>query len=108
DLDSLDAAALSVDRKTQKRIEAEARQRLADVRRPYEKKIAAIEKALGPLQQEKAELDAWLGSPEAYDETNKTALPDELKRQGELAGRIAQLEEDWLWASAELDARVKR
>jgi ATP-binding cassette subfamily F protein 3 len=106
DIDAL-AGAAGPGRKTQKRIEAEARQRLADARKPYEKKIAAIEKELGPLQQEKAEIDAWLGSPEAYDDENKASLPEELKRQGELAARIAQLEEDWLWASAELDARVK-
>jgi ATP-binding cassette subfamily F protein 3 len=101
------AASAQADRKTQKRIEAEARQRAADARRPFEKKIAAIERELEPLQREKAELDAWLASTEAYAEANRMLLPEKLKRQGEVAARVATLEEDWLWVSAELDAQRK-
>ncbi len=100
-------ALAAVDRKTQKRIEAEARQRQAEARRPFEKKIAAIERELEPLQREKAELDSWLASSEAYAEGNRALLPDKVKRQGEVTARIGALEEDWLWASAELDAQRK-
>ena len=94
-----------VDRKAQKRTEAEARQRLAEARRPLEKRLAAIERELGPLQREKTELETWLASTEAYDEANKTQLQERVKRQGEVATRIATLEEDWLWVQAELDSQ---
>jgi ATP-binding cassette subfamily F protein 3 len=98
-------AAPPVDRKAQKRTEAEARQRLAEARRPLEKRIAAIERELKPLQLEKTELEAWLASTVAYDEDNKGQLQERVKRQGEIATRIATLEEDWLWVNAEFDAQ---
>ena len=98
------AASAQPDRRTQKRIEAEARQRAAELRRPFEKKLAAIERELEPLQREKTELDAWLASAEAYAEANRMLLPEKVRRQGEVAARVAALEDDWLWASAELDA----
>ena len=97
-----------VDRKAQKRAEAEARQRLADAKKPFEKKIAAIERELAQLQPEKASLDAWLASGEAYDEAMRETLAERSRRHGEVAARIERLEEDWLWASAEMDAAVNR
>ncbi len=97
-----------VDRKAQKRAEAEARQRLADAKKPFEKKIAAIERELAQLQPEKESLDAWLASGEAYDEAMRETLTERSRRHGEVAARIERLEEDWLWASAEMDAAVNR
>jgi ATP-binding cassette subfamily F protein 3 len=96
------------DRKAQKRAEAEARQRLADAKKPFEKRIAAIEEELGRLQPEKASLDAWLASEDAYAGAMRAELAERSRRHGEVAARIAQLEEDWLWASAEMEAAVNR
>ena len=105
DTSPVDAAVPLLDRKAQKRSEAETRQKLAEARRPLEKRIAAIERELAPLQKEKGELEAWLASTAAYDEVNKAALQEQVRRQGEIATRIATLEEDWLWVSAELDSQ---
>ena len=60
-----------------------------------------------PLQREKTELETWLAASDAYAEANKAQLQERVKRQGELATRIATLEEDWLWVNAELDAQRK-
>ena len=98
-------ATAPVDRKAQKRSEAEARQRLAAARKPLEKRLAGIERELAPLQREKTEIETWLAAAEAYDEANKGSLQERVKRQGEVATRIATLEEDWLWVQAELDAQ---
>jgi ATP-binding cassette subfamily F protein 3 len=95
------------DRKAQKRSEAEARQRAAEARRPFEKRIAAIERELEPLQREKTSSTRGIASTEAYVEQNKPSLQERIRRQGEVATRIATLEEDWLWVSAELDAQRK-
>ena len=95
----------AADRKAQKRIDAADRQRLADARRPFEKQIAAIERELAPLQREKIELDGWLATSNAYDETNKALLAERIKRQGEAVARMSVLEEDWLWANAELESQ---
>ena len=102
-----DVAAPTVDRKAQKRLEAEARQRLADARRPFEKKITAIERELEPLQREKQELDEWLASTDAYDDANMSLLAERIRRQGEVAARVGQLEDDWLWTSAQLEAKLQ-
>jgi ATP-binding cassette subfamily F protein 3 len=96
------------DRRSQKRAEAEARQRLADAKKPFEKKIRAIEAELAKLQPEKAALDAWLGTGEAYGEAMRGELAERSRRHGEISARIAQLEEDWLWANAAMEAEVNR
>ncbi|NJD88490.1 MAG: ATP-binding cassette domain-containing protein [Betaproteobacteria bacterium] len=98
----------AVDRKAQKRAEAEARQRLADAKKPFEKRIAAIERELDALQPEKESLDAWLASGDAYEEAMRETLAERSRRHGEVAARIAQLEEDWLWASAQMEDAVNR
>ncbi|HRE12958.1 MAG TPA: ATP-binding cassette domain-containing protein [Usitatibacteraceae bacterium] len=97
-----------VDRKAQKRAEAEARQKLADAKKPFEKKIRAIEAELEPLQKEQAALGAWLASEEAYADANREALSEKSRRAGEVAARVAQLEEDWLWANAAMETEVNR
>ncbi len=97
-----------VDRRAERRNEAGARQRIAEARKPFEKKIRAIETELEALQDERAQAQAWLASGEAYEEANLERLKTALQRQGELAARIAALEEDWLWQQAGLEAEVNR
>ena len=69
-------------------------------RKPFEKKLAAIEAELEPLAARRREAEAWLATAEAYEEANRERLQETLKRRGELASRIARLEEDWLWTQA--------
>ena len=96
------------DRRAQKRAEAEVRQKLAEAKKPFEKRIAGIERELAVLLPEKESLDAWLASGEAYGDGMRAELAERSRRHGEVAARIAQLEEDWLWASAEMEAAVNR
>ena len=86
----------AVDRRAQKRAEAEARQRRSDLRRPLQQKIAASEKLIDALSNEKRGLDDWLASPEAYVPENKDRLKDSLARQVELGWQLARAEADWL------------
>ena len=95
-------------RRSDKRAEAEARQRISEARKPFEKRIHAIESELAPLAAEQAALQQWLASSEAYEEGQREALQQKVKRQGEVAARIAQLEEDWLWAQGEMETQVNR
>jgi ATP-binding cassette subfamily F protein 3 len=94
-------------RKDVRRIEAAQRQREANARKPFEKKLAAIEAELEPLQSEAREIETWLASEEAYVEASRERLQATLKRRGEVAARIATLEDDWLWAQAEMDRVMK-
>jgi ATP-binding cassette subfamily F protein 3 len=101
-----DAAPVGASRKDERRAEAESRQRIAAARKPFEKKLAAIEEELAPLAAESREAEAWLATAEAYEEANRERLQERLRRRGELASRIAQLEEDWLWNQAEMEKAV--
>jgi ATP-binding cassette subfamily F protein 3 len=93
----------TVSRKEERRMEAQARQKDAELRKPFEKRIAAIEREMEPLTREATEAEAWLSGAEAYEEGNRERLQQTLKRRAELAQRIAALEDDWLWAQAELE-----
>ncbi|MGZ5073033.1 MAG: ATP-binding cassette domain-containing protein, partial [Usitatibacter sp.] len=99
--------APAVNRRQERRSEAGARQREAAARKPFEKRLAAMEAELATLSRESAEAEAWLASPEAYEEGNRDRLQSTLRRRGELASRISGLEDDWLWAQAEMDKAVK-
>jgi ATP-binding cassette subfamily F protein 3 len=92
-----------VNRREERRMQAQSRQKDAELRKPFEKRIAAIEREMEPLSREAADAEAWLSGAEAYEEGNRERLQETLKRRAELAQRIAKLEEDWLWAQAELE-----
>ncbi len=83
-------------RKARRREEAQARQRLADARRPLATRQAKIEADLETLGDEKAALDAWLASADAYAPEAKEALKEKIARQGELTWQLARLESEWL------------
>jgi len=92
-----------VSRKDERRAEAAARQREAQARKPFEKRLAAIENELAALAGESKSDEEWLATAEAYEEGNRERMQDALRRRGEAAARIAALEDDWLWIQAEME-----
>jgi len=98
----------AVTRKEERRVEAAIRQKEALARKPFEKRLAAIETELAPLTAEAKATEAWLASAEAYEEGNRERLQVALKRRSQVAERIARLEEDWLWVQAEMDSSRRR
>ncbi|HUQ27944.1 MAG TPA: ATP-binding cassette domain-containing protein [Usitatibacter sp.] len=96
-----------VSRKDERRIEAANRQKEAEARKPFEKRIAAIEREMDPLVREAADAEAWLAGAEAYEEGNRERLQETLRRRAEVTQRIAALEDDWLWVQAELEKALK-
>ena len=101
-----EAPAPTVNRKEERRAEAAVRQREAQARKPFEKRLAAIEGELEPLSAESKEIEAWLVGAEAYEEGQRERLQTTLKRRGEIAERIEQLENDWLWVQAEMERAI--
>lgn len=93
----------SPDRRARKRAAAEERQRLSDLRRPLQNKIADVEAEMEALDAEKRDHESWLASADAYDESNKEQLISVLERQGDLTWQLARAEEQWL----ELQARLE-
>ena len=98
-----DAVRPSADRRAQKREEAQARQRLADARKPLLARQAALDQDLARLAAEKAALDDWLASSEAYAQEAKERLVEAIARRGELTWTLARLESEWLAVADELD-----
>jgi ATP-binding cassette subfamily F protein 3 len=102
------AAPSGASRKEERRAEASVRRRESEAKKPFEKKLAAIEKELEPLAREAKETEDWLATAEAYEEANKERLQAALMRRGELSERIAALEHDWLWAQAEMEKEIAK
>ncbi len=99
-------AAAPIDRKAQKREEAAVRQRLADARRPFVARQAAIEREMAGYNREKEQLDAWLAAPESYAVAMKDELKSSVARQGEVVWQLARLETEWLELAEALEKIV--
>jgi ATP-binding cassette subfamily F protein 3 len=98
------AASDGVNRKEQKRLEADARNKLAAQRKPLQTKQNKLDKDMATLNSEKAELDAFLLLEEAYQEHNKARLAAALKRQGELSAQLEEMEMAWLELQEAMEA----
>ena len=92
-------------RKDERRAEAMERQKRSDARKPFEKRIAAIEAELAALGSEARDADAWLASSDAYAAEEREKLEATLKRRAEVGRAIEDLELEWLRLSAALDER---
>jgi ATP-binding cassette, subfamily F, member 3 len=92
----LETAAEKADRKQDRRAEADERVRLANLRKPLQKKLDQCERDLASAQKEKDAVTAWLGSETAYAREERDTLASQVKRDGELSERISELETLWL------------
>ncbi|MEX3932735.1 ATP-binding cassette domain-containing protein [Paraburkholderia phymatum] len=96
-------ADASVNRKEQRRQEAETRQKLAHLKKPLQTRIAKIEKEMDALNAEKATLDTFVADPASYGAEQKTRLTETIRRQAEVNARLETLESEWLEAHEELE-----
>jgi ATP-binding cassette subfamily F protein 3 len=96
-------AALPVDRKEQKRLEAEERQRLAALRKPIENRVKRLEEQMAKLNAKKAEIDAQLLEPSIYEAENKEKLKTLVADQAFAARDLEQLEAEWLELQEQLE-----
>jgi ATP-binding cassette subfamily F protein 3 len=96
-------ADASVNRKEQRRLEAETRQKLAHLKKPLQTRIAKIEKEMDALNAEKATLDTFVADPASYAAEQKTKLTEAIRRQADVNARLETLEADWLEAHEELE-----
>lgn len=93
----------SVNRKEQRRQEAEQRQKVAHLKKPLQAKIGKIEKEMDALNGEKSTLDAFVADPASYEPEQKSRLTEAIRRQAEVASRLETLEAEWLDAHEELE-----
>jgi ATP-binding cassette subfamily F protein 3 len=93
----------AAERRTQRRLEAEERNRLSAQRRPLERELAALERRLADLNAERESLDATLADPAAYDEGAKARLKQHLLRRAEVVRAIEQVEQSWMEVAERLE-----
>ncbi len=98
------AAAPAVDKRDQKRADAEERQRLTTLRKPIENKLKRLEEQIAKRNGQKTEVDAKLGEAGAYDAANKAKLKLLLADQAFFTKDLAQLEAEWLELQEQLEA----
>jgi len=98
------APAAALDRKEQKRLEAEERQRLAAVKKPIENRIKRIEEQMAKLNARKAEIDARLLEPAIYEADKKEELKTLVADQAFLVRDLGTLEEEWLELQEQLES----
>ncbi|HEY4804054.1 MAG TPA: ATP-binding cassette domain-containing protein [Paraburkholderia sp.] len=97
------SAGDSVNRKEQRRQEADQRQKVAHLKKPLQAKIGKIEKEMDALNGEKNTLDAFVADPASYEPEQKSRLTEAIRRQAEVASRLDTLEAQWLDAHEELE-----
>jgi ATP-binding cassette subfamily F protein 3 len=89
----------NVDRKDQKRRDAEQRQRL----RPLNRRIEKAEAAIAALQTRKKDIEQRLADSTLYDAVNKKKLLTVLDEQADIDWKLAKEESNWLEATEELE-----
>ncbi len=95
-----EVVAVKVDRKEQKRLEAEKRKLTA----PLRKKIEQLEKQIETSQAVLNELEVTLSAPDIYDDDAKARLKAALDKQKEHSALLEEAEMAWLELSEELEA----
>ncbi|MGV8894674.1 MAG: ATP-binding cassette domain-containing protein [Burkholderiaceae bacterium] len=97
------AATPAVDKRDQKRLDAEQRQKNAALRKPIENKIKRLEEQIAKRNEQKTQIDAELADSGIYDAAKKAKLKTLLTDQTFYAKDLAQLEGEWLEQQEELE-----
>ena len=88
------------DRKEQKRLDAEKRQRLAPIRKQQQ----AAEQRMEKLQAQLSTTEEQLGDTGLYDAGRKDELNKLLQRQAQLKGELEEAELQWMELTEQLEA----
>ncbi|MGB0205329.1 MAG: ATP-binding cassette domain-containing protein [Neptuniibacter sp.] len=89
----------AAERKEQKRLAAEKRNKL----RPIKKKLEQLESAMETFQTELEEVETELSCSSMYTDENKARLKELLEKQAQLKQKSAQTEDDWICCQEELE-----
>jgi ATP-binding cassette subfamily F protein 3 len=91
------------ERKEQKRLAAEERQRVSALRKPIENRIKRLDEQMARLNARKAEVDARLLDPAIYEADKKDELKNLVADQAFCTRDLEQLEGEWLELQEQLE-----
>ncbi len=92
-----------IDRKEQKRQEAEERQRLSTLKKPLEKRITWLENEINQLNDRKNAIHTQLANSTLYEQENKDQLKKLLADQAKCINLLKMYEEEWLEKQSKLE-----
>ncbi len=98
------AGTAGVDRKAQRRHEAEERQRIALLRKPLDSKLKKVEADMEAASRRLKRLDVLIADPEFYSDARRDERLKVLSEHGELSKKHGMLEEQWLALQEELES----
>jgi len=98
------AAVAPIDRKQQRRLEAEARNRRFAQRKPFEQRAKILDREMARLGAEKTRLEALLADPNLYVDENRDRLKASLRDQSRINAGLKAAEDEWLELQARLEA----
>ncbi len=101
---STDAQWAGIDRKEQRRLEAEQRQRLSAQRKPLQKRLTSVEADMARIGQQLEADEQALASEDIYDPARKDELRETLERQTRGRKQLDELEAEWLQLQEDIDA----
>jgi ATP-binding cassette subfamily F protein 3 len=90
----------SVNRKEQKRLEAEFRKKLT----PYKKQLTDAEKLMDKLTAQLDEIEKQLADSALYEHIQKTRLTDLLRKQAEKKEQLEETEMNWMDAQESIES----
>ena len=88
--------AETVNRKAQRRLEAEQRQRLATLRKPLEAELAKVEAGMEKTRAALQKLDDIIADADLYSDARRAERQQVMAEHGELGKHMQSLEERWL------------
>lgn len=95
-----------VNRREQRRLEAQERNRIAALKKPLLAQLAKIEKEMNAVSEMVKSLDAQLSDTAWYEKTSPAEVAEVTKARGGAAGKLEELEAAWLDMSEKIEACV--
>jgi ATP-binding cassette subfamily F protein 3 len=96
-------AATKIERGEQKKMNAQDRQRIANLKKPIAVKISKLENEISILTKKQEEIEITLADATMYDTSRKDELKKLLEVQASNKRQLEKIESEWLKLTEELD-----
>ena len=96
--------AQPVNNKEARRLAAQERARIAELRKPLKKELEKVEREMNALSEKLKALDTQLADPAFYNGADQGKVAQTLRDHGELAPKVEALEMHWLELSEKIEA----
>lgn len=98
-----ESSAPSVNKKEARRLEAQERQRKADLKKPILRELKKVEEKLSPKNLRLSELKSKMADPDFYASSSQDEIAEIMKEHGELESQVEELEMIWLELSEKIE-----